>query len=398
MSWTVNRFSRLVRVNEGLVDPTDEVQAEKLLIAPNHIQRGTGRLLTRETAVEQGASSGKYEVRAGQVVYSKIRPSLVKATMAPKDCLCSADMYALQPLPGLGSRFLLYVLLARPFTDFVVDASARVAMPKVNRESLAEFPVAHPGIEEQQLIADYLDRETARIDELIAEQEVLTVSLAERRQALITLAVSRDSVTTLPLRRDIRYLTSGSRGWAQFDADEGARFIRIADLPRASIRLKSTDPKFVDVPRGVEGSRTNLLVGDLVFSITAYLGSVAVVSRRDAGAYVSQHVALCRLAGAHWDPAFVAWFCLGDGGQRQLNEQAYGGTKQQLALDDIRELLVPLPSLGEQRRIVAQLDAQTSKLDGLMAECRELIALLKERRAALITAAVTGKIGLRQGA
>lgn len=78
-----------------------------------------------------------------------------------------------------------------------------------------------------------------------------------------------------------------------------------------------------------------------------------------------------------------------------MKEQAYGGTKQQLALGDIRQLQIPVPSLSQQAAIVAELEIQTSRIDNLIAECRELITLLKERRSALITAAVTGKIDVR---
>jgi type I restriction enzyme S subunit len=103
--WEVRKFSREVRIAEGQVDPEIEPYASMALVAPNHIESRTGRLLARETAAEQGAMSGKYMCRKDEVVYSKIRPGLAKVALAPEDCLCSADMYPLRPTGQFSSHF-----------------------------------------------------------------------------------------------------------------------------------------------------------------------------------------------------------------------------------------------------------------------------------------------------
>ena len=135
--WTLKQFKFLASINSGQVDPREPQYRKMVLIAPNHIQSATGRLLATKSASEQGADSGKYLVRKGQVIYSKIAPNLRKATIAPCDCLCSADMYAITPRGEILPDFLLLLLLSQPFTKVAVDASMRVAMPKVNREALA---------------------------------------------------------------------------------------------------------------------------------------------------------------------------------------------------------------------------------------------------------------------
>src|SRR5205807_998986 len=109
--------------------------------------------------------------------------------------------------------------------------------------------------------------------------------------------------------------------------------------------------------------------------ITAYLGSVAVVAENWAGGYVSQHVALCRLDLRRAEPRFVGWAMLSTDGRHQLRQGAAGGTKQQLALDDIRDLHIPFPPLHKQRRIAAYLDEQTAKIDTLIAETEQFIEL-----------------------
>lgn len=189
--WKVSRFSRHVAINEGQVDPRLSEYSDMPLIAPNHIESRTGRLLAVETASEQGADSGKYYVNSGQIIYSKIRPNLAKVTVAPCDTLCSADMYGLEPDKSIVSpTFLFYEILSTPFTDYVVDSSMRVAMPKVNRESLGAAPLWIPTLQEQVDIAEFLQRRIASMDLLHAKSEQMIETLREYRSALITDAVT----------------------------------------------------------------------------------------------------------------------------------------------------------------------------------------------------------------
>ena len=138
--WSLTAFRRCCQITEGQVDPKQSPYRDAILIAPNHIESGTGRILAFESAADQGAISGKYLVRPGDVVYSKIRPALNKVCVATGHWLCSADMYPIRPLRGLSPQFLFYYLLSRPFVQFAINDSMRVAMPKVNRESLSAYP------------------------------------------------------------------------------------------------------------------------------------------------------------------------------------------------------------------------------------------------------------------
>ena len=169
--WEVARFSREVDIAEGQVDPEVEPYAAMLLIAPNHVASGTGRLLNSATASEQAAISGKYFCRVGDVIYSKIRPGLAKVVVAPADCLCSADMYPLRPRDSLSSSYLFWLLLSDGFVAWSILESDRVAMPKINRETLCELRLPIPPVSEQNAIATYLARETERIDALSEKAE-----------------------------------------------------------------------------------------------------------------------------------------------------------------------------------------------------------------------------------
>ncbi len=188
--WEVSRFSREVLIAEGQVDPEQEPWISMLLIAPNHIGPGTGRILGLETAGEQGAESGKYLCKKGEIVYSKIRPALAKVAIAPEDCLCSADMYPLRTRGRMEHGYLFWFLLSPEYTAWATLESERVAMPKVNRDTLGGAHLPVPPLPEQRAIAAFLDRETAKIDALATKVEEAIERLQEYRAALITAAVT----------------------------------------------------------------------------------------------------------------------------------------------------------------------------------------------------------------
>lgn len=199
-SFRVLPFNYVTHIRNGQVDPTQPEHRGKPLIAPDHIESGTGKLLGIESADDQGAESGKYPVEVGDVVYSKIRPALRKVTISPVDGLCSADMYAIKTSNQIIPRFLFWLILSEGFSQAVVLESMRVAMPKVNRETLGAVLVCFPSIPKQRAIADFLDKKTAAIDALIAKKERLTELLQEKRQALITQAVTKGLDPNVPMK------------------------------------------------------------------------------------------------------------------------------------------------------------------------------------------------------
>jgi restriction endonuclease S subunit len=188
--WDVRKFSREVRIAEGQVNPEIEPYAKMLLIGPEHVQSGTGSLIKRETAMEQGAESGKYYCQQGDIVYSKIRPALSKLVIAPEDCLCSADMYPLRGRFRLRNNFIFWLFLSQQFAAWSVLESDRVAMPKINRDTLNELRMPVPPIPEQDAIASFLSSETAKLDVMTTKVGTAIERLQEYRAALINAAVT----------------------------------------------------------------------------------------------------------------------------------------------------------------------------------------------------------------
>ncbi len=188
--WETTKFNWNIYIIEGQVDPESEPYSSMMLVAPNHIESGTGRLIGRETASEQGAISGKYLCQKGDVIYSKIRPALRKVILAGEDCLCSADMYPLRPSDKLMAEYLLFLLLSDEYSTWAVLESERVAMPKINRETLTTLRLPLPPIPEQVRIIKHIHSESKFIDEYASEVMRSINLLKERRSALITAAVT----------------------------------------------------------------------------------------------------------------------------------------------------------------------------------------------------------------
>lgn len=396
--WTVARFAREISVNSGLVDPTEEPWASRVLVAPNHIESGTGKLLALETAREQGADSGKYTARAGQVLYSKIRPALNKVTITPQDCLCSADMYALTGRDGVvDHRFLMYWMLGRPFATYGALTSDRVKMPKINQDELAGAPWARPSLEEQRRIADYLDRETAQLDALISQQEQFIDLLRERRDSVWSehydTAAARGG--RRPLRRVIRSIVDGPFGSSLTSAhyaDSGTRVIRLGNI--GVNEFKNDDLAYIpdDYAATLEAHRA--VAGDVVVAGLGDekmpLGRAAVVP--DIGPAIVKADCYRVRPGPSVSSSFLAWVLSAPQSRAQFTLLARGSTRQRLNTTVAREVLVPSPSVSSQQAILDAFGAAASRIDAVIAKAQEHIALAKERRAALVTEAVTGRI------
>lgn len=188
--WSLIPFKWRCRIRSGQVDPKEPEYAQMTLIAPDHIEGGTGRLREVTSAEEQGAISGKYLCPKGAVLYSKIRPALRKAALCDDEVLCSADMYAIEPEPDLAREYLFYFLLTDAFTSCAELESLRVAMPKVNREALGTIAIPVPGLSEQGKIVKFCKGVDGGHRDATDKMRDSIARLEEYRSAHITAAVT----------------------------------------------------------------------------------------------------------------------------------------------------------------------------------------------------------------
>lgn len=415
--WVELSFRRVAYVAEGLVDPTVDPWKSAILIAPNHIESGTGRIAELVTADEQGADSGKYRVRAGDVVFSKIRPKLNKSAIAPVDGLCSADMYPIRLRQG-DSQFALYWMLAKPFNDYVGAISDRVKMPKVNRAELAGAPWVVPPLQQQQAIRAFLDRETAKIDALVEKQTLLIERLRERRTALVLSAVTgadRHQDLALsglfwaprtpakwgikPLKRLVSEVQTGVWGADEDGGPGDIPCVRVADFDRRRLEVRAA-PTIRSVSdadrRKCELRRHDLLIEKSGGTAINPVGFVAAYAS-DEPAVFANFIARLRMRDDQ-NPRYWLYALHGSyaGGLTWRSVKQTTGI-QNLDLDAFLSEPFPAPSPSEQQEIVDRLDHETAKIDTLIEKTERMIELSRERRAALITAAVTGQIDVTKG-
>ena len=342
--------------------------------------------------------------------------ALVEGLKSGEKATLNSGVFVVRPLKNnFSTRFYFWLLQSRVFKDFVDYNSTGSTIVHLYQDTFVNFSYASPTVEEQQKIAIFLDSEIAKIDTLIEKQQQLIKLLTEKRQAVISHAVTKGLNPDAPMKDSgvewlgevpehwtvrrakhlFEFVTSGSRGWASFYADEGALFFRIANLTRDTIEPKLLSIQCVLPPSGAEGERSKIKLNDLLISITADLGSVCVANVQVVDGFVSQHVSLCRPNDKVQSSRWLAYFVLSDVSKEQLLGAGYGGTKVQLSLEDIRELVVACPPPEEQVRLAEFIDKKMEAFYTLSEKAAAQVELLQERRTALISAAVTGKIDVR---
>ena len=162
--WRWCRFLSIVDIATNLVQPQD--YSNYMHIAPDNIEKGTGKLFNCKSVGDDKVVSANHLFKKGQVIYSKIRPLLRKAVIAPFDGLCSADMYPLNTT--ISGDYLLYYILSDGFANQVANAmSSRVKMPKINQDELGKVLIPLPPLAEQRRIVAKIEELMPLCDRLI---------------------------------------------------------------------------------------------------------------------------------------------------------------------------------------------------------------------------------------
>ena len=178
-------------INSMLIDPRDEQYLDLPHVGAGNIESKTGTLVDVMTAREEQLISGKFLFDDAAVLYSKIRPYLMKVVRPDFVGLCSADIYPLVPKQGLIDRdYLYYLLLSPSFTDYAIEGSARAGMPKVNREHLFAFRFPLPPVDQQKRIAANLDALSDEVRRFEVVVRGKLTALDELKQSLLHQAFS----------------------------------------------------------------------------------------------------------------------------------------------------------------------------------------------------------------
>ncbi len=186
------------------------------------------------------------------------------------------------------------------------------------------------------------------------------------------------------------FVTSGSRGWAKYYSDKGAVFIRVGNLNHDSIQLDLKSIQHVLPPKNAEGIRTRVQAGDILISITADVGMVALIDKPVEESYINQHVALARPLDIINKRYLAYYLCAKNGGQQQFLNLQRGATKVGLGLDDIRSIWITRPPMPEQEEIVSQIEKLFALADKLEARYSKAKAQVDKLTQSILAKAFRG--------
>lgn len=325
-------------------------------------------------------------------------PAYVRS-MGP-NFVCGYHLAILRPDPQkVDPRYLFWRMKAGDVSaqwEKVAKGVTRVSLSTNAMKSLIlRTPIS---VEDQQSVAGYLDSETAKIDTLIERQQALIRGLRERRFSTIGRRLTPEAESDfgwrrLPLKRTIDF-QEGPGILAEDFRDEGVPLLRISSVKGPKVTLEGCnylDPKTV----ASRWKHFGVDTGDLIISASASMGTISEVTD-PAVVGAIPYTGLIRIKPGHMIAEFARWFFVSPDFMRQVTLLKAGSTMQHFGPSHLAQMSAWLPDAPTQQRIVEQLSSEIEQIDTLILKSKRLIELSKERRAALITAAVTGQIDVAE--
>ena len=319
----------------------------------------------------------------------------------PKNCIIQNALHLVRPKQSGDVRFLRYLLQQAASHEWLNVLCNRATIAHFTAEKFSGMWIWAPPLPEQHAIADYLDRETSKIDALITEKERLLSLLAEKRRALITQAVTRGLNPDVPMRDSgVEWLGEIPGHWEKqyarwlfreiderSDTGEG-ELLTVSHLTGVTRRSEKEVNMFM--AETLEGYKI-CQPGDLVINtLWAWMGAMGIAFQ---GGLVSPAYNVYRSLG-QLEPRFVDYLVRIPIFAEEVTRYSKGVWSSRLRLypEEFFQVTLPIPPIEEQRIIIDYLDKEIEKLDSLNIATQETIKLLQERRAVLISAAVTGQI------
>jgi type I restriction enzyme S subunit len=413
--WTIASI-RLSNVDKKSVEDQVPVRLCNYVDVYYHERVGPDLEFMAATATPEQVQ--RFSLRAGDVLITKDSESWTDIAVPAEvsadlpDVLCGYHLAIVRPAPGCDGAFL-----ARAFSAVGPRDQFQIAANGITRFGLGGDAIraglfATPPAEEQRAIGMFLDRETARIDALVAKKERLIELLQEKRTALVTRAVTKGLDPNVPMKDSgVEWLGEIPAHWevwrlkhvsggltvgvvvnpSQYVSASGVAFLRGVDVTEG--RIVPDCVQYMSEDANMSHHKSILRAGDLVSIRVGYPGVTAVVPTELDGSNCASLLITRR--SPRIDSELLCHLMNSAVGKAQFKMLQDGAAQEQINVSDAVDFLVPLAPRSEQTSIAQTLSAATARIDALIAKVREAIALLKEYRTALISAAVTGKIDVR---
>ncbi|HVJ07857.1 MAG TPA: restriction endonuclease subunit S [Acidisarcina sp.] len=395
--WEIKRLKRCVRlVTKRATEQTNPIALENL-------ESWTGKYVPSDATYEaEGIAFG-----AGDILFGKLRPYLAKAYLATTAGEAVGDFFVMRPNKSVRSDFLKHFILTKNSIDIIDGSTYGAKMPRASWDFLGGIPIPVPSSDEQESISEFVRIETAKIDELILEQQQLIELLTEKRHAVTSQAVTKGLDPDAPMKPSgVKWLDEVPAHWEVYRLTTLYREIIEAgndELPILSVSIHSgvsdrqLDEDEMDrkVNRSEDTAKyKKVLPGDLVYNMMrAWQGGFGTVTV--PGQISPAYVVACPKSDFH--TRFIELLLRTPQAIEEIRCNSYGVTDFRLRLywDNFKIIRVALPPKEEQEKILARIEKMHQKFDQLIEASNSSIASLQERRSVLISAAVTGQIDVR---
>ena len=403
--WEIARIKRHATIR---TERRSDISADTTYIGLEDVEAGSGQYRPTNGNSRQTADSTVSIFYKQDVLYGKLRPYLRKAIVAEMDGACSTEFLVLRTSNTL-PRWLHQWLLTSDVTQQIEAGCEGAKMPRADWEHVGSIEMPSPDPEEQTQIISALDRETARIDALITKKTRFIELLKEKRQALITHAVTKGLDPNVPMKDSgVEWIGKVPAHWNVVQSrrlfEERRERAREGDVQFTASQKYGVIPQTEFMEK--EGRRVMLVgkgqdilkhiePGDFLISMRSFEGGLEEC--RGSGSVSSAYVPLIPVKWV-WNPFFKYLFKSNGYIQALQSTSDLVRDGQALRFENFSKVsLLEIP-IDEQKQISVALDRETARIDLLADKTQRSINLLKERRAAFITAAVTGQIDLRESA
>lgn len=313
-----------------------------------------------------------------------VRATIGDLNWADKPYCLGRGVAGLRSKAQLDCNYLFYFIRANEHVLY--ENSTGSTFPQINKKTLENLLVPLPPVAIQKSIAEKLGKAEMLVkSSLKMESELNALSQA------VFLDMFGHNQKMVKLGRYLEFITSGSRGWAQYYSMNGSRFLRSLDVRMNEIGCK--EPVYVNAPNNKEAERARVRPGDVLLTITgSQIGRVCWVPDEFGEAYVSQHVAILRLSHELLPEFFSYFMSMESLGQKQISAAQYGQTKPGLNLEQIKSFAIPRVSLDQQKKFV---DIMV-KINALKGNNRVSLQSYKDEFNALMQRAFSGKLDLKK--
>ncbi|QHH92681.1 restriction endonuclease subunit S [Acinetobacter gyllenbergii] len=361
-------------------------------------------------------NSQDYLVTKGQILMAMTGATIGKAGIFDSDEVAYLNQRVgkfIVDSKSLNYDYLWYLLKTHGYQEYIRLTAFGGAQPNISDTAMVDFCISIPSIDEQIKIAKFLDHETTKIDTLIAKQEKLIELLKEKRQAVISHAVTKGLNPNVPMKDSgvewlgevpehwdvckIQYYAKIESGHTPSKTNEKywenctIPWVSLNDSKQLRVVDYITDTKYQISELGLANSSARILPKEtVVFTRDASIGLSAITTREMA---VSQHLIAWLPNKEKLSPEFLLLIFYAM--EKEFNRYTFGSTIKTIGMDDVRSLMASFPPLAEQLEIVSRSFSQFELIDTSIEKSNCLLNILKERRTALISAAVTGKIDVR---